>query len=194
MMLFDAPPVPGLAYRQDLIGREAEEDLVRAIEALELSPFRFQGWTGKRLTHTFGWKYDFDDRSFAKAQPLPEWLMPLRDEAAGFANLASTELVHALITRYDPGSGIGWHRDRPHYGSVVGISLAGSTIMRFRRKTASGFQRTSIELDPRSAYLLTGEVREEWEHSIADHDELRYSITFRSLSDRGRKAANVPQA
>jgi alkylated DNA repair dioxygenase AlkB len=194
MILFDAPLIPGLAYRQDLIGTGEEEELASAIQGIELSPFRFQGWTGKRLTHTFGWKYDFDDRSFGEVQALPEWLLPLRHKAARFAGLAPDDLAHALITRYDPGSGIGWHRDRPQFGTVVGISLAGSATMRFRRRTATGFQRTSLKLDRRSAYLLSGEVREQWEHSIADHDELRYSITFRTLSERGRKATNVPLA
>ena len=191
-MLFDAPLVPGLAYREEFITADEEGALIAAIEAIDLSPFKFQGWTGKRLTRTFGWRYDFDDRSFAPVDPLPEWLLPLRDRAAAFADLPPGQFVHALVTRYDPGAGIGWHRDRPQFGTVVGISLGGTTTMRFRQRTASGFRRAGLDLARRSAYLLSGEVREQWEHGIAAHDGLRYSVTFRTLSERGRAAANVP--
>lgn len=193
-MLFDAPLVPGLAYREDLIDAGEEKRLIAAFEKLDLSPFKFQGWTGKRLTLTFGWRYDFDDRSFAPVQPLPDWLLPLRDKAAALGGIEPDHFVHALVTRYDPGAGIGWHRDRPQFGKVVGVSLAGAATLRFRRRTGSGFQRTSLELSPRSAYLLSGDVREQWEHGIAAHDSRRYSVTFRTLSERGRAAANVPPA
>lgn len=194
MMLFDAPLVPGLSYRDELIDGGEEAALVAAIEAVELSPFKFQGWEGKRLTRTFGWRYDFDDRSFAPAEPLPDWLLPLRDKAAAFGGIDPPDIVHALVTRYDPGAGIGWHRDRPQFGKVVGVTLAGSATLRFRQRTEAGFRRAHIELAPRCAYLLSGEVRTEWEHGIAAHDELRYSITFRTLSERGKAAANAPTA
>ncbi|MFL6779795.1 MAG: alpha-ketoglutarate-dependent dioxygenase AlkB [Sphingomicrobium sp.] len=194
MMLFDAPIIPGLAYREELIDPAEEVELIAAIETVDLSPFKFQGWTGKRLTRTFGWRYDFDDRSFEPVGPLPAWLLPLRNRAASFADIMPNDFVHALVTRYDPGAPIGWHRDRPQFGKVVGVSLASPATLRFRRRVGAGFQRTNLELAPRSAYLLSGEVREQWEHSIAPADRLRYSITFRTLSERGKAAANAPQA
>ena len=194
MMLFDAPLVPGLAYREGLIDAEEEARLIAEIDRVELSPFRFQGWTGKRLTRTFGWRYDFDDRSFEPADPLPDWLFPLRGKAGAFGGIDPDEFVHALVTRYDPGAGIGWHRDRPQFGKVVGVSLGAPETLRFRRRTEKGFQRASLELQPRSAYLLSGEAREQWEHGIAEHGSLRYSVTFRTLSERGRAAANAPRA
>jgi alkylated DNA repair protein (DNA oxidative demethylase) len=193
-MLFDAPLVPGLAYREELIGPAEEAELVRSIEDVELSPFKFQGWEGKRLTHSFGWRYDFDDRSFAPADPLPGWLLPLRDKAAAWGGIAPDDFVHALVTRYDPGAGIGWHRDRPQFGKVVGVSLGGPATLRFRQRTGTGFRRASLELAPRSAYLLSGEARLQWEHGIAAHEARRYSITFRTLSDRGKAAASAPLA
>lgn len=193
-MLFDAPLLAGLAYREELIGPAEEAELIRSIEAAELSPFKFQGWEGKRLTCTFGWRYDFDDRSFTPAEPLPDWLIPLRDKAALFGGIDPGEFVHALVTRYDPGAGIGWHRDRPLFGRVVGVTLAGSATLRFRQRVGSAFRRASLELAPRSAYLLSGEVREHWEHGIAAHEVLRYAITFRTLSERGRAAASAPRS
>jgi alkylated DNA repair dioxygenase AlkB len=194
MMLFDAPLVPGLAYREEVIGPDEEAGLIRAIEGIDLSPFKFQGWEGKRLTRTFGWRYDFDNRSFMAADPLPGWLLPLRDKVAAFGGIDPDDFVHALVTRYDPGTGIGWHRDRPQFGQIVGVTLAGPATLRFRQRTGSGFRRASIEVGPRSAYLLSGEVRHDWEHGIAAHDQLRYSVTFRTLSERGRVATNAPPA
>ena len=177
-----------------LIDREEEAALIRAIDGVELSPFKFQGWEGNRLTHTFGWRYDFDDRSFAPADPLPDWLVPLRDKAAQFGGIGPHDFVHAMVTRYDPGACIGWHRDRPQFGQVVGVTLAGPATLRFRQRTDNGFRRASLQLQPRSAYLLSGEVREQWEHGIAGHDALRYSITFRTLSEKGKAAANAPRS
>ena len=106
----------------------------------------------------------------------------MRDSAADFAGLAPAELVHALVTEYTPGAAIGWHRDRPVFGDVIGISLASSCRFRLRRKQASGWQRAALVLEPRSAYLLRGPVRREWEHSIPPAERLRYSVTFRSLA------------
>ena len=193
MTLFADPVIPGLAMREAFINEGEEQALIARIEELGLSPFRFQGWTGKRLTRTFGWRYDFDDSSFTEAEPIPDWLLPLRVRAAAFAELAAEEFAHVLVIRYDPGAGIGWHRDRPQFDKVVGVSLAAPTAMRFRQRTAAGFRRASVELERRSAYLLSGEVRSEWEHSIAPHEALRFSITFRSLSERGLRSRSAPR-
>ena len=119
MMLFDAPLIPGLSYRETLIDASEEAELLRHIERVELAPFKFQGWEGRRLTRTFGWRYDFDDRSFAPADPLPSWLAPLQAKAAQFAKVDPKEFVHALVTRYDPGAGTGWHPSSGPHTSVV---------------------------------------------------------------------------
>src|SRR4029078_2560138 len=134
------------------------DDLVARLSALDLEPFRFHGWLGNRKTRTLGWRYDFDDASFAPAQPIPDWLHPLRAKAANLAAVEPTDFAHVLLARYDPGAGIGWHRDRPQFDQGVGISLGSSAIMRFRQRTQSGFRRANVPLEPRSAYLLAGEV------------------------------------
>ena len=188
-LLFDAPLIGGLSYRENFISEAAEQALVERLAGVDLSPFRFHGWLGNRKTQTFGWRYDFDDASFAPAEPIPQWLHPLRDKAAAFAGLAPGDFSHVLLARYDPGAGIGWHRDRPQFEQVVGISLAAPATMRFRQRTAEGFRRANVHLEPGSAYLLSGEVRWDWEHSIAPGDSLRFSITFRSLSEKGRRLA-----
>jgi len=187
--LFGAPPIAGLEYQPQFIDPLEEQKLLAHLSAEELAPFRFQGWTGKRLTRTYGWRYDFDDRSFAPAEPIPDWLRPVRAKAAVLANLAADEFVHALLVRYDPGAGIGWHRDRPVFEDVAGVSLGSPAVLRFRKRRPGGFDRANVDLEPRSAYLLAGPARHEWEHSIAPAETLRFSITFRTLSELGRRKA-----
>jgi len=186
-LLFEAPLIAGLRYEDDVITQSEERVLLERLQALELSPFRFHGWLGNRKTQSFGWRYDFDDASFSPSEPIPEWLQPIRERAAAFAGLSPDEFVHALLARYDPGAGIGWHRDRDVFDRVVGLSLNTPATLRFRRRVTSGFRRADIELAQRSAYLLSGEARWDWEHRITPGDQLRFSITFRTLSDKGRR-------
>ena len=189
-LLFDAPLIAGLDYRPDMIGCAAEKELIARLESLELAPFRFHGWLGNRKTQSFGWRYDFDDASFARTDPIPDWLESVRDAAAAFGGLDPGDFVHVLLSRYDPGAGIGWHRDRDVFDQVVGISLATPARLRFRQRTEDGgFHRASVDVEPRSGYRLSGSARWDWEHSIAPGDQLRFSITFRTLSDKGRRIA-----
>ena len=184
--LFGEPRLAGLSQADAIVTPGEEQKLITSINAAELSPFRFHRWLGKRLTASYGWRYDFDNASFAPAEAIPDWLLPLRARAARFARLQPYEFVQALLIRYDPGAGIGWHRDRPVFDRVVGISLGAPATMRFRRRRRGGFDRASVLLAPRSIYHLTGEARHEWEHSIAAMEVTRWSITFRSLSEKGR--------
>lgn len=188
--LFGAPVLPGLAYREDIVSPAEEADLIARIDASGLSPFRFQGWLGKRLTASFGWSYDFEGGGgLGRADPIPAWLLPLRERAAAFAGLDPAGLVQLLLIRYDPGAGIGWHRDRPQFEHVVGVSLGQPATLRFRRRRPGGFDRASFDLAPRSIYQLSGEARRDWEHGIAEMAVTRWSVTFRSLSEKGKAAA-----
>jgi alkylated DNA repair protein (DNA oxidative demethylase) len=173
-----------------LISEAEEQELLARLLSLDLAPFRFHGWLGNRKTESFGWRYDFDDARFTPAEPIPGWLGPLRAKAAAFAGLMPGDFIHVLLARYDPGAGIGWHRDREVFEQVVGISLNTAAVLRFRQRTENGFRRASVEVQPRSAYLLSGESRWDWEHSISPGAELRFSITFRTLSERGRSKAS----
>lgn len=190
-MLFDAPLIAGLDYRENVISGAEEEMLLERLLEADLAPFRFQGWLGNRKTRTFGWRYDFDDASFTPSDAMPGWLLPLREIAAAFAGLQPEDFVHVLLARYDPGAGIGWHRDRDVFEKVVGISLAAPATLRFRRRRPGGFSRANLDVAPRSAYLLSGDARWEWEHRILPGDLLRFSITFRTLSEKGERAATA---
>jgi len=187
--LFAEPMLAGIEYRPDFISRDEEAALIAQLNAMDLAPFRFHGWTGNRRTHSFGWRYDFDDANFTATEPIPDWLAPLRDKAAELAGVGPEDIAHALLARYDPGAGIGWHKDRSVFDLVVGISLNTPATLRFRQRTHDGFSRFSLPVEPRSAYLLSGDARHEWEHSIVPGETLRFSITFRTMSDFGRAKA-----
>ncbi|MES1973838.1 MAG: alpha-ketoglutarate-dependent dioxygenase AlkB [Pseudomonadota bacterium] len=179
---------PGLAFAESVISWDEEQALIAQLDGIAVAPFRFQGWLGKRLTASFGWRYDFEDASFGPTEAIPDFLQPLRERAAAFAGLAMEELVQALVVRYDPGAGIGWHRDRPVFEHVVGISLEAPATLRLRRRSDDGFERAAVPLPPRSIYHLGGVARHAWEHSITPMTQRRWSVTFRSLSDKGRRA------
>ena len=181
--LFDGLRLAGLKQAVAIVTPVEEQALIASIDAAGLSPFRFHGWLGKRLTVSFGWNYDFETARFAPAEPIPPWLLPLRVKAAQFAGLDTQDLAQALLIRYDAGAGIGWHRDRPVFEHVIGISLGAPATMRFRKRRGGGFDRATAELTPRSIYHLSGEARHQWEHSIAEMTLTRWSITFRSLSE-----------
>lgn len=182
--LFGPALLPGLAEAQGFLSASEEAELIKHIEAAELTPFRFQQWEGKRLTRSYGWSYDFQTGAFTRAEPLPGWLLPIAARAEAFAGLPAGAIAQALLISYGPGAGIGWHRDRPVFEHVVGISLGAEAAMRFRRRKGTKFERFTLPLTPRSIYHLAGEVRNGWEHSISPIEDPRWSITFRTLRDR----------
>jgi alkylated DNA repair dioxygenase AlkB len=175
----------GFMYQSDMISSDEEVELVRQIETLPFKEFEFQGFLGKRRIVSFGWRYDFNDRELQKADDIPAFLLPLRQRAAAFAGLAATGLQHVLVTEYSPGAAIGWHKDKAVFAEVVGTSLISPCRFRFRRKLVDKWERAAFIAEPRSAYLLAGAARTEWEHSIPAVDQLRYSITFRNFRDGG---------
>lgn len=175
---------PGFLYRTDFLSLHDERDLVERFADLPFREFEFQGYVGKRRVVSFGWQYDFNKRELQRAEDFPPFLLPLRERAADFAGMAPCALQHVLLTEYAPGAAIGWHKDKAVFGEVVGISLMSPCVFRLRRKTGAAWERASLTVEPRSAYLLQGPSRTEWEHSIPAVDRLRYSITFRNFRSR----------
>jgi len=171
----------GFRYAPDIISAAEEKALVAEMERLPFKEFEFQGFLGKRRVVSFGWRYDFNGGGFQKTETIPDFLLPLRERAAHFAGLDAEALAHALVLEYPPGAAIGWHKDRPVFEDVIGVSLVSPCIFRFRRKNGTTWERRSLTAEPRSIYLLRGPSRTEWEHSIPGVDALRYSVTFRSL-------------
>jgi alkylated DNA repair dioxygenase AlkB len=173
---------PGFVYRPDVLTAAAEADLVRHLETLPFKPFDFHGYLGNRLTVALGFSYDYSRGSVGPAAPIPDFLLGLREAVASIAGVRPEAFVQALAIRYPPGAGIGWHRDKPQFGLVIGVSLLAPCVLRFRRRTGAKWARATTPLKPRSAYLLSGEARSEWQHSIVPMDRLRYAITFRTLA------------
>jgi alkylated DNA repair dioxygenase AlkB len=187
--LFAAPPAAlpeGFVYQPDFLGREAEAELVRRLEPLPFAPFQFHGYEGARRVVSFGWRYDFNEGGLKRAEPFPDWLRPVAAQAAAFAGVEPDAFAHALLIEYAPGAGIGWHRDRPQFEDVVGISLLSPCRLRFRLREGGGWKRAAVIAEPRSAYLLRGRSRRAWEHSIPPLETLRYSITFRTFAGEKR--------
>lgn len=177
------PGPPGLRYTQDVVEVEQEAALLRFMADQDFQPFDFQGFKARRQVVYFGWGYDFRQGRLKAATPIPEPLFRLRRETAELAGVRPDAFVQCLIIKYDPGAGIGWHRDRPQFGLVAGVSLGSDCVMRFRRDAGERWERMALSLAARSAYVLDGPARSEWQHSIAPHDRLRYSVTFRTLKE-----------
>jgi alkylated DNA repair dioxygenase AlkB len=174
-------PPEGFLYKKNIITEPEERDLVGHIAALPLKEFEFHGYLARRRTMSFGWHYKFGEEALNRTLPIPDFLLPLRERAAALAGGRPEALPHVLVSEYRPGTPIGWHRDKAVFDVVVGISLLSRSLFRLRRRTPTGFERYTHVLDPRSIYLLRGPVRTDWEHSIPEVENLRYSITFRSL-------------
>lgn len=182
--LFGAPlgAPEGFRYQADLIDADEEAELARRLGELPFEPFDFHGHLAHRQVVGFGLRYDYASRQVRAAPPIPDWLMALRDKVSRFAGPPAEAFAQVLINEYRPGAGIGWHKDKPHFDEVVGVSLLAPCTLRFRRKAGATWDRQSLTVEPRSAYLLSGSSRNAWEHSIPPLDQKRYSITFRTLA------------
>jgi alkylated DNA repair dioxygenase AlkB len=180
--LTDALP-QGLAYQADFITAAEEAALLAAIRRLPLREALYKEYTAKRRIMSFASQYDFDNNELLSRPQLAPFLEPVRDKVANWLDIPSAQFSQALVSEYQAGTALGWHRDVPNFEVVVGISLGGWGRMRFRPYPPSRDKRTfGLELEPRSAYVLRGDIRWRWQHSIPATKNLRYSITFRTLS------------
>ena len=171
-----------MRYQPEFISEEEEKELIGRISALSLSPFQFGAFEGKRRVASFGWRYSYTSHSLEKADEIPGWIAPIQARVESFAGLPEGAVKQLLVTEYDVGVGIGWHRDKPHFDKVFGLSLLSPCKFRFRRKIGTKWQRITLNAEPGSLYMMAGESRSIWEHSIPPVDAMRYSITFRTMA------------
>jgi DNA oxidative demethylase len=171
----------GLVYRPDLLTVDEEAELLAVVESLRFDPIVIHGQAARRTARHYGLDYDYEARTPMPGEPVPNWLLPVRERAAELAGVEPEELVEILVQRYPPGSTIGWHRDAPAFETVVGVSLGGESRLRFQRGKGDARRVWEVLLEPRSGYVLAGKARMAWQHSIPPTKELRYSITFRTL-------------
>ncbi len=177
------PPPDGLIYGTEFITVQEESSLLEYIQGLTLNQFIYQGFTARRRIASFGFLYDFTTRKFSEGSRIPDFLLPVRGKAAEFASLPPADLKEVLITEYPPGAPIGWHRDLHMFEVIIGISLLSSCIMKFKPYKKEG-AIYSIQLEPRSVYIMKGTSRWGYQHSIPPVKNLRYSITFRSIRSK----------
>ena len=190
-MASEATPLPslgpvtprGLVYVPELISAEEERAALELIESLDFHEIEMRGQVAKRTVRQFGLRYDFGSWKLQPADPLPGPLEPIRARAAQLADTEPDALEQTLVSRYPEGAGIGWHRDAPAFGRIVGVSLLSPCRMRFQRGKGDARETHAVELAPRSGYLLSGSIRWAWQHSIPGTKALRYSLTFRTLKD-----------
>jgi alkylated DNA repair dioxygenase AlkB len=193
-MLQQTSAPQGLRYQPDFISVEEERELVAHIQSLPLTQFQFGQYEGKRRVAWFGWRYDYSNRKLERADNLPEWIAPFTARVEAFAGLPAAAVQQLLFTEYEQGVGIGWHRDKAHFDEVFGLSLASACKFRFRRKAGDKWERFTLAAQPRSLYMLSGEARRVWEHSIPPVDAARYSVTFRTMAAKTRTPATAQHA
>jgi alkylated DNA repair dioxygenase AlkB len=180
--LFGEPELPaGFRYTPDVLSAANEKSLVQRFESLPLTPFEFHGYLGNRRIFTFGHKYVFAGQRPRDDASIPDYFRPLMELAGQVSGNPPEAFEQVMVTEYAPGAGIGWHRDRPTYEDVVAVSFVSPCTLRLRRKAGENWERRSVHIEPRSIYLLHGPARNEWEHSIAPMDVLRYSVTLRTF-------------
>ena len=180
-----AEPPAGFRYVESFLTPAEERRLIHLLEDLPWEAVVFRGYQARRRVVHFGRRYDFEARGVSPGLPIPNALLALRDRAAAFAEDPGEGYVEVLATEYRPGATIGWHSDAPAFGAtVLGVSLASSCRMRFRRRTADGWRRWDQVLEARSAYVIGGDARSAWQHSIPPTEALRYSITYRTVRER----------
>lgn len=181
----------GLLYRREFITRAQEQELVEHIQRIEFGQVQMHGVIARRHTKHYGVGYEYEARQITPGEPIPDFLLALRAQLAVLTDIDTTAFVEVLVSEYPAGAGIGWHRDAPMFDVVAGISLLSECRMRFRPKPLPPSPTITTRqkpvkpfvqiLEPRSAYLLRGKVRWQWQHNITPTQDLRYSITWRTL-------------
>jgi alkylated DNA repair dioxygenase AlkB len=178
----------GFGVEPDFVSAEEERALIARIGEHPLTPFQFGAFEGKRRVASFGWRYDYSTQKLQQANPVPDWLTPFARRVESLFRLSHSAIQQVLCTEYDEGVGIGWHRDKPHFNEIFGLSLASACKFRFRSKVDDAWQRLTFDIEPRSLYRLSGESRYVWEHSIPPVAARRYSVTFRTMAKATQKS------
>lgn len=181
--LFPASLPQGLSYREEFLSQDEEEVLIATLRALPLENARYKEFTARRRTLSYGSSYDFSANRSLPAPAIPPFLDEVRHRIGTWCGLPPESFVHALIAEYRPGTPLRWHRDVPEFEVIAGVSLLSACRLRLRPYPWSPERRkdvVTLMLAPRSAYILRGDARWKWQHSVPPVKELRYSITLRT--------------
>lgn len=175
---------PGLKLAREIMTPAEEQGLIALIEASGLSYYAMDP-DNPRSSKSYGWKYDFRNDSFVPCEPIPEGFRPICEKAARFANVEPEDFAECLLNRYEPGAIIQPHSDKPVWEHIIGISLGSAETMTFSKPSDAAQADIDIVLEPRSMFLLSGEARHVYHHSLPPVKSMRWSITLRTFSDEG---------
>jgi alkylated DNA repair dioxygenase AlkB len=172
-----------LIYEDDFLSTAEERELLAEIARLPLEEAQYKQYKARRRVLSFGAQYDFDRNRLEAGPPIPEFLLPLRERIGRRTGIDAARFSHALVTEYRPGTPLGWHRDMPEFETVIGVSLGSACRMRFRRYRHEKHAKEKpidLLLEARSIYIMQGDARWGWQHSVPPTPALRHSITFRT--------------
>lgn len=181
----------GFLYRDEFLTKAKESKLLRIFRGLDFARYDYHGYLARRRVVRYGVNYDINTRGPSETtQAVPEFLLSVRERAAQFAEVSADDLVQAMVSEYSVGTPIGWHRDAPQFGTIVGISLGSACRMRLKPYQSTGKNKVlSLRLERRSIYVMRGVARSQWQHSIPAVEQMRYSITFRTLRSKSERRA-----
>jgi alkylated DNA repair dioxygenase AlkB len=165
----------GLAYREEVVSDDEERVLAEHFALLPLTSLGFRGLLGWRRVVSCGWRYG---QARGPSGELPRLLLPLRDRAAEMAGVSAQTLQKVLVTEFPPGTATRWGRDRSRFEDFITLSFLTPCTLRLRRRDEDGWEYRFLQVMPRSAYLLRGPSRRDWEHSTPPVGELRFAVTF----------------
>jgi hypothetical protein len=131
-----------------------KKDFQEDLSTLELKPFKFHGYLGNRRVTSFGLRYDYSRRQVEAAHGFPSFMAELRNKVAEFSGRHVEDFQQGGVNEYPPGAGIGWHKDKPQFGVIVGVSLLSSATMRFRLLTDTGWLHRSQTVGTSSSSIL----------------------------------------
>ncbi len=137
----------GLVYAGDFISGAFERELIAGVTSLPLQPFQFGQFEGKRRVASFGWRYDYSLRRLLPAEPVPAGLRPCSSKSNP-SEVPARGSPRCYCTEYETGVGIGWHRDKPHFDRIFGISLASPCRFRMRKAAAGRWNASRSMLRP----------------------------------------------
>jgi alkylated DNA repair dioxygenase AlkB len=180
------PNVPGLAYVDGYVSGDEERELLTAIDG--------ERWLTdyKRRRQVYGVAYS-GPQAGTKLNALPTWLSWLVTRVRQDGWLRD-EVVNAVINEYLPGQGISAHFDHPAFGpTVVAVSLGAATSLELENPSAPQLSKVTLDVQPRSLWVLGGQARSHWQHGIAARQsdlvnglkrprERRVSVTLRTLA------------
>ena len=87
---------------------------------------------------SFGFRYDYARRSVETlGGEFPSFLTELQKTVAAFAERRVEDFQQAGVNEYPTGAVIRWHKDKPQFGAIVGVSLLAPVVMRLRLPTGT---------------------------------------------------------